>query len=210
MTTWRQVPGWFDDAYRAVYQEAVDHVPKASDRRWKFVEIGVLFGRSTTFMASLIRDTGKPIDFDAVDAFRFGVPHSLEHFLEIDQENPDRDQAVVDRVVRNVGSHGQLTIAMLMLQLTGTIEHVRLVNSTGQDRAKTYPDASLDLVFVDALHTYEDTHQIIAAYLPKVRPGGTLAGHDYEPAKFPGVVRAVDELLPGATVRSRCFTWTKP
>jgi|WetSurMetagenome_2_1015567.scaffolds.fasta_scaffold04766_2 hypothetical protein len=210
MTTWRQVPGWFDDTYRTIYQEAVDRVPAKPDRQHRFVEIGILFGRSTTFLASQIRDSGKRIAFDAVDAFRLSNEHAFSHFLEIDQNNPDRDQSVTNQVVKEVGHRGQLAIAQLMIWLTQTTEHVNVVCSTGQDRAQAYPDASIDLAFVDALHTYEDTRQIIEAYLPKIRVGGILAGHDYEPAKYPGVVRAVTELLPGASVRHQCFTWEKP
>ena len=33
----------------------------------------------------------------------------------------------------------------------------------------------------------------IAAWWPKLRPGGMLIGHDYNPERFPGVCRAADE-----------------
>lgn len=55
--------------------------------------------------------------------------------------------------------------------------------------------ASLDLVYLDANHSYESLHQDIQAWLPGVKPGGWVAGHDYNKAQFPGVVRAVDELV---------------
>jgi predicted O-methyltransferase YrrM len=63
------------------------------------------------------------------------------------------------------------------------------------DSAKTaenYPDESLDAVFIDADHEYEAVARDIDAWAPKVRPGGTLAGHDFTP-HFPGVVAAVTE-----------------
>ena len=59
-------------------------------------------------------------------------------------------------------------------------------------------DGSLDFVFIDADHTYEAVAADIQAWWPKVRPGGTLAGHDYvnhtlkNGVSF-GVFRAVDE-----------------
>ena len=64
--------------------------------------------------------------------------------------------------------------------------------------AALYADASLDFVFIDAGHTYENASADIRAWLPKVKPGGHIAGHDYGSA--PGVNRAVNELVSGFTV----------
>lgn len=58
--------------------------------------------------------------------------------------------------------------------------------------AARYVDGSLDAVFIDADHSYESVASDIAAWLPKVRPGGIIAGHDFSPS-FPGVMRAVHE-----------------
>ena len=54
-------------------------------------------------------------------------------------------------------------------------------------------DKSLDLVFIDAAHDYEHIAEDIKAWLPKVREGGILCGHDYLPGEYDGVVKAVDE-----------------
>ena len=58
--------------------------------------------------------------------------------------------------------------------------------------AKSVPDGSLDYAFIDADHSYESVKQDIIAWLPKIGPGGILAGHDYS-ARFRGVKRAVNE-----------------
>lgn len=52
-----------------------------------------------------------------------------------------------------------------------------------------------DLVFIDAEHTYEGCSADIAAWWPKVKPGGILAGHDYGHRRYPGVARAVDRFV---------------
>jgi predicted O-methyltransferase YrrM len=62
------------------------------------------------------------------------------------------------------------------------------------EAAREFDDASLDAVYIDALHDYESVKADILAWRPKLRPGGILAGHDYGP-HAPGVVRAVDELI---------------
>lgn len=66
---------------------------------------------------------------------------------------------------------------------------------------------SPDLIFVDGEHSYEGCKGDIEAWLPHVKPGGLLVVHDYRkanippttdgphPKDWPGVDRAVDELL---------------
>lgn len=60
------------------------------------------------------------------------------------------------------------------------------------DAAKLLPD-ELDFVYLDANHNYEFVKQDIAAWYPKIRKGGLLAGHDFSP-RFPGVEQALQEL----------------
>jgi SAM-dependent methyltransferase len=71
------------------------------------------------------------------------------------------------------------------------------------EAAALVPDGWADFVFIDAGHSYGAVKADIDAWLPKVRPGGWLGGHDHHP-RFPGVIRAVGErfgdrftLLPG-------------
>jgi len=61
--------------------------------------------------------------------------------------------------------------------------------------ASQFEDESLDTVFIDATHTYDAVKADIAAWLPKVKKGGILAGDDYVDG-WPGVIRAVKEVLP--------------
>ena len=46
------------------------------------------------------------------------------------------------------------------------------------DAAKILPN-SLDLVYIDADHGYQAVKDDIDAWLPKIRKGGILCGHDY-------------------------------
>lgn len=63
---------------------------------------------------------------------------------------------------------------------------------TTQQAAPLVPDGWADFVFIDAGHSYEAVKADIAAWLPKVKPGGWFGGHDYH-KNHPGVIRAVDE-----------------
>ena len=62
------------------------------------------------------------------------------------------------------------------------------------DRAKDFEDGSIDFCFIDANHTYEFVKKDIEAFLPKMKPGGVMAGHDYN-MSHPGVIRAVNEMF---------------
>ena len=67
---------------------------------------------------------------------------------------------------------------------------------TSLEAAAKVSDASLDMVFLDADHSYEGVKADLAAWLPKVKPGGWIGGHDYantDPRFRFGVTEAVDE-----------------
>lgn len=59
--------------------------------------------------------------------------------------------------------------------------------------SRLYDDASLDFVFIDADHSYAAVSRDIDAWIPKVKKGGIIAGHDY--CNWPGfgVIQAVTE-----------------
>lgn len=53
---------------------------------------------------------------------------------------------------------------------------------------------SLDFVFIDSDHTYEGAKREMAAWIPKLKPGGWLMGYDYGDNRDAAVTRAVLEL----------------
>lgn len=79
-------------------------------------------------------------------------------------------------------------------------ERLGLIELPSAEAAKEVQDSVLDLVFIDADHSYEGCKADIEAWRPKVRKGGWLMGHDYHQGDFPGVVQAVNELVEGFQV----------
>lgn len=65
----------------------------------------------------------------------------------------------------------------------------------------------VDFMFIDGSHEYEHVAQDITLAKRVVRPGGLIAGHDYG---WPGVRRAVDELLGEVQVRGSIWHKTVP
>lgn len=43
---------------------------------------------------------------------------------------------------------------------------------------RLFEDQSVDLVFIDADHRYESVKRDITNWLPKIKPGGYISGHD--------------------------------
>lgn len=50
-----------------------------------------------------------------------------------------------------------------------------------------------DMIFLDAMHTYESVLDDIDRWWPRVKPGGIMVFHDYYHDHFPGVAQAVNE-----------------
>lgn len=67
------------------------------------------------------------------------------------------------------------------------------------EAANNYQDNSIGLFFLDTSHELEATRQELKAWLPKMRPDGTIVGHDYFLHEHPhwtiksGVKKAVDD-----------------
>jgi len=55
-------------------------------------------------------------------------------------------------------------------------------------------DESLDFIFIDADHSYKECLWDILNWMPKVRKGGLVSGHDFQD-RFPGVKKAVREVF---------------
>lgn len=80
------------------------------------------------------------------------------------------------------------------------LERLRPYNTTiikkySVEAAQDVPDGSLDFVYIDAAHDYENVKKDIEAWAPKVRVGGIIAGDDFYQGKSGGmgVMQAVTE-----------------
>jgi len=93
-----------------------------------------------------------------------------------------------------------------------------LIKRSSIDGSKQFVPGSLDFVYIDAAHDYQNVKEDLAAWYPLVRPGGLLCGHDYVDVYKCGVMAAVDEFAatpgipPLEVTREHWGTWmfTKP
>lgn len=78
-----------------------------------------------------------------------------------------------------------------------TQKPIMLLRMASVPASKLVTDRSIDLVFIDAGHGYECIAADIQHWMPKLRIGGIICGHDWDPTgNFEGVVRAVEEAFP--------------
>ena len=168
---WSKIPGFFD--FRGLYSHWAWQLPSGC----KFVEVGSWKGKSAAYMCVEIINSGKNIKFDCIDTFK----GSLDE--DVHQEDPDVvNDRLMDVFIEN------------MKPVEGLYNAKRM---TSLEAAQTYEDGSLDLIWIDASHEYEDVKDDIQAWLPKVKKGGFIGGDDYAP-NWPGVVQAVTELMPNS------------
>ena len=79
----------------------------------------------------------------------------------------------------------------------GGSEFCEVIQCDSARAAGMFRDQACTFVFIDAKHEYEFVKRDIEAWLPKVKPGGTIAGHDFKAQDWPGVVKAVEEVFGG-------------
>jgi hypothetical protein len=96
-----------------------------------------------------------------------------------------------------------------------------ILRMTSLAAAPRIPDGSLDFVYIDSNHRAEFVQQDLNAWVPKVRVGGIVAGHDYGNHKkkpFIQVQPVVDEFVASHRIRplyilssdkSSSFFWVK-
>lgn len=82
----------------------------------------------------------------------------------------------------------------------------KIIRKKSFDAVSEVPD-QLDLVFIDGNHSYEYVKKDIDLWLPKVRKGGILSGHDYDLNNFPDVTKAVKEAFKNEFSLGIDSTW---
>jgi hypothetical protein len=148
---YQDIEGWFD--FHELYAEQVKNAKDGHH----FVEIGAWKGRSASFMAVEIVNSEKNIIFDVVDTW--------EGSDEL-QDDPHliKNGTIIDVYLKNIEP----------------VKHViNSIVSNSVNAAKRYHDKSLDFVFIDGSHDYVSVKNDLHAWYPKVKDGGTIAGHDY-------------------------------
>lgn len=80
------------------------------------------------------------------------------------------------------------------LRATGLASDYRLLRMTFAQAADLFPEASFDFIYLDGFaHSGAEGGRTLADWFPKLKPGGILAGDDYDAKAWPLLVWAVHE-----------------
>lgn len=82
------------------------------------------------------------------------------------------------------------------LRLVGLDQNYHLLRMTFDQAIDLFPDAHFDFIYVDGYaHTGEEGGRTLLNWYAKLKPGGIMAGDDYDIAQWPLVVWAVHNLV---------------
>jgi len=160
----------------------------------RILEIGIMHGDTMDFLLKtyqVLPDVNVELKFIGVDPFITETPAG-----EVYDFVPSSVGKVAGRLTRHaqrcseplfadpdVGGRGSSKLCWALLPMDSA------------SAADLIPDASLDLVFVDGDHSFAGALEDIQKYMPKLKPGGIMSGHDCCNAislvSFPGIERAL-------------------
>jgi hypothetical protein len=133
----------------------------------RMVEIGSYAGESTEIFAKHFKEV------IAIDPFSY---------IEDDLNAPFYNQTNIE----------WSSVYEKFLSNTENYKNINHIKKTSDDSISEIPNDYVDFVYIDGLHTYEQVKTDIKNYLPKIKKGGFIGGHDYHP-NWQGVVDAVNE-----------------
>lgn len=146
------------------------------------IEVGVWRGEFSVQMINALQ----PTQFYGVDPYCYAPD-------QVSAPGPEfANQAKLDKLANTVSSH---------LQSRGG----ELLRAPSVTAAKQFKGRTVDVVYLDGDHTYAGVARDIKAWLPKVKVGGYLCGHDYcegtTGGGYPyGTIQAVFEAFPDTEV----------
>ena len=197
----RRVVRVYNMRYRSTYPTRLDRVPDRDEipailnRRGLVgdgAEIGVKLGKFSDYLLG----SWKGAKLISIDPWLEAEP---EEYVDRANVPQDQHQQFYRQTCKRLEKYG------------GRSQIWRL---TSVDGAARVPDGSLDFVYIDARHDYDSVMEDLAAWFPKVKPAGIIAGHDYADGVFPqgvfGVKRAVDEFFAARGHRVHCTDGRQP
>ena len=120
------------------------------------------------------------------------------HYL---QNNEEYYKHTKDRTANRLAEQGFAIECynIAKLRVANYSDRCELLRLSSEDASKTCADGYFDFVYIDASHKYKDCKADIKLWLPKIKIGGYISGHDYNINRHKGVRKAVNgiQLLTG-------------
>ena len=97
------------------------------------------------------------------------------------------------------------------LDRTNVYKNIQTIVSTSDEAVEKLDGLKYDFIYLDGLHTYEGVKTDIINYLPLVKDGGVIGGHDYtnQIPHLVGVYQAVNEMFVAPDKVFKDNSWIK-
>lgn len=175
---YQSIEGWFN--METQYLELLNHCPDGGT----FVELGCFKGKSTSFIVTEIINQNRNVNFTTIDSF--------EGHTNSSDSNEVQAYKGISNIFNDFRANTRHLVEWISKHNTERdIQRFGAIQSLSHEGAEYFADGSVDCLFIDAGHSYEAVMKDIEAWLPKMKPNGIMAGHDY--TAWAGVKKAVDE-----------------
>jgi len=172
---WEDVQGYFTPKNQEDYEYLVRLIPDNG----LMVEIGSFRGKSLASIADVIKE--KNLKVFSVDIF---------------DQVESKEYVEPDVYAKKANMYQDFLATICKFRLNDFIV-VHIMKSINAAKLLSKNGFEIDLVFIDADHSYEAVKADIEAWWPLLKDGGIMSGHDYckEGVSWPGVHKAVHEMF---------------
>ncbi len=182
-----KIPGWNGQEILDVIGKYAAEVPENGN----ILELGALFGRSTYTLGYNKKDSVKLITIDLWPEIDM-ANHTTQWIHDSKGGDSEHELVKSSFVVENgVQKLPGTTFYKLWNFFTSGIVNNTSVRGFTITPTDDYP--MFNFIFHDASHDYEGVYNDLVHWYPKLLPDGVIIIDDYEPAQFPGVIKAVDQ-----------------
>lgn len=193
MITQRFNPEWYQNSYNYQFMGMLEMIATIANlpyqqggqmrdhEQLKMIEIGCYMGESTALfaMSGMFKEIHAIDPHDGDEEFNFWHAHGWDKIAEEFKIN------------------------------TRLWDYITHHKDYSYNIADKFEEDEYDMLYIDGAHDYQSVYDDIEAYLPKIKRGGLICGHDYmypsldkdtmhvdwKESPHPGVKQAVNELL---------------
>lgn len=187
----RLVRGVYDRRWRFTYRRTIRFVPARNEipallNQRGLIGVGAEVGVKQARYSDLLLSRWRGSRLLSIDPWLAADP---DEYVDGSNVSQPEFESYYAQARERLARHGQRSTIWRLTSLAA---------------AARVPDRSLDFVYIDARHDYASVMEDLAAWFPKVRPGGIFAGHDYVDGVYRGTVfgvkRAVDEFFAARAI----------
>ena len=147
--------------------------------------VGVEIGLAEGFTTEFLMESNENLKLYCIDPF--------ENYVDWNGNNLNDRHRVYEEFLERTKKFG---------------DRVNLIRKFSDDAVADIKDNSLDFIFIDGLHTYDQVTKDMNNYYSKVKKGGIFAGHDY--SVISAIHKAVNEFADGKkkeVLTTECDVW---